>query len=185
MVYQGGQASLTMGALRRVVVAPLAGNRRRGLVVAGPLRAPCALGRTGTTRAKREGDGATPVGSFGLVGVYYRADRVPRPVTRLAAIPLRPDLGWCDDPADRSYNRPVRLPCPARHERLWRDDRLYDVVVVLDYNLARPRPGLGSAIFLHLAGPDFAPTAGCIAVAPAAMRRLLALVAPDTVVEVR
>jgi L,D-peptidoglycan transpeptidase YkuD (ErfK/YbiS/YcfS/YnhG family) len=177
--------SSTRGVLRRVVVAPLAGNRRRGLVVAGPLRVPCALGRAGTVRAKREGDGATPVGCFGLVNVFYRADRVPRPATRLAAAPLRPDLGWCDDPAERRYNHPVRLPFPAGHERLWRDDRLYDVVVVLDYNLARPRPGLGSAIFLHLAAPGFAPTAGCIAVAPDAMRRLLALIGSRTRLEIR
>ena len=87
--------------------------------------------------------------------------------------------------ADRRYNRPVRLPYPARHERLWRDDRLYDVVVVLDYNLARPRPGAGGAIFLHIATPDFSPTAGCIALQPDAMRRLLALVGPRTAIDVR
>ncbi len=177
--------SSTRGALRRMVVAPVAGNRQRGLLVAGPLRAPCALGRAGTRIGKREGDGATPVGRFGLVNVFYRTDRVPRPATRLPAVPIRPDLGWCDDPADRRYNRPVRLPYPASHERLWRADRLYDVVIVLDYNLAHPRAHAGSAIFLHLAAPDFSPTAGCIAVTPATMRRLLALVGPDTVIDAR
>jgi len=177
--------SATTGTLRRVVVAPAAGNRRCGLLVAGPLRAPCALGRAGTRNNKREGDGATPVGRFGLVNLLYRADRLPRPLTRLPATAIRPDLGWCDDPADRRYNRPVRLPCPASHERLWRGDHLYDVVVVLDYNLAHPRRGAGSAIFLHIAAPDFSPTAGCIAVSPNTMRRLLALVGSDTEVEVR
>jgi L,D-peptidoglycan transpeptidase YkuD (ErfK/YbiS/YcfS/YnhG family) len=103
----------------------------------------------------------------------------------LPAGPISPDLGWCDDPADRLYNRPLRLPYPARHERLWRRDRLYDVVVVLDYNLARPRRGAGSAIFLHISSPDMAPTAGCIAVAPAAMRALLRGLAQRTVIEVR
>jgi L,D-peptidoglycan transpeptidase YkuD (ErfK/YbiS/YcfS/YnhG family) len=168
-----------------VVVVPASDNRQRGLLLAGPLIAPCALGQAGTRLRKREGDGATPVGRTSSVGVFYRADRLPRPRTRLPAAPIRPDLGWCDDPTDRRYNRPVRLPFPASHERLWRDDGLYDVVVVLDHNLAHPRPGAGSAIFLHIAAADFAPTAGCIAVAPNAMRRLLALIGPATVVEIR
>lgn len=154
-------------------------------MVAASLSAPCALGRSGTRRHKREGDGATPAGRWHMVGVLYRADRVPRPPIQLPASPIRPDLGWCDDPADRRYNRAVSLPYPARHERLWRDDRLYDVVVVLDFNLAHPKPGAGSAVFLHVAAPDFAPTAGCIAVAPDTMRRLLALTGPRTVIEIR
>jgi L,D-peptidoglycan transpeptidase YkuD (ErfK/YbiS/YcfS/YnhG family) len=99
--------------------------------------------------------------------------------------PLKPDDGWCDDPADRRYNRPVHLPYAGRHEHLWRADRLYDVIVVLDYNLAHPRPGAGSAIFLHIAGPGFPATEGCIAVTPAAMRRLLSRMTPRTVIAVR
>ncbi len=172
-------------AIGRIVVAADAGEPRRGLLAAGPFTAACALGRSGIRADKREGDGATPAGRFALVHVFYRGDRLPRPATRLSVSPLRPDLGWCDDPGDRRYNRPVRLPCPAGHERLWRDDRLYDVVVVLDYNLAHPRRGAGSAIFLHIAAPAFAPTAGCLAVTPATMRRLLALAGPGTVVDVR
>ncbi|MEX0852555.1 MAG: L,D-transpeptidase family protein, partial [Bauldia sp.] len=159
--------------------------RRRGFMVAGFFGAACALGRSGIGRRKREGDGATPSGRFALVNVFYRADRLARPATRLPVAPFRRYRGWCYDPADRRYNRPVRLPYPARHERLWRDDHLYDVVVVLDYNLAMPRPGAGSAIFLHIATPSFAPTAGCIAVDPATMRRLLALVGPRTRIDVR
>ena len=159
--------------LVRIVVAPLAGNRQRCLLIAGSLRLPCALGRSGVGRDKREGDGATPAGGTGCRSPFSIApDRIPRPATRL---PVRadpaPDSGWCDDPADRRYNRPVRLPYAARHERLWRDDRLYDVVVVLDYNLARPLPGAGSAIFLHVAAPGFRPTEGCIAVTPAGHAR--------------
>jgi L,D-peptidoglycan transpeptidase YkuD (ErfK/YbiS/YcfS/YnhG family) len=169
----------------RALVRRSATDPRRGLLVAGGLVAPCALGRGGIRGLKREGDGATPAGRHAIVAVLYRADREPRPATRIPAAPLRPDSGWCDDPADRRYNRPVRLPYPGRHERMWRDDRLYDVVVVLDYNLAMPARGAGSAIFLHIATPAFSPTAGCIAVAPDVMRRLLARLGPGAVVEIR
>jgi L,D-peptidoglycan transpeptidase YkuD (ErfK/YbiS/YcfS/YnhG family) len=159
--------------MTRIAVVPAPSARSRGMVSVGGRLYPCALGRAGVTTRKREGDGATPAGSLRPVLVYYRPDRVRRPVTALPVTAIDPDCGWCDDPADRNYNRPVKLPYPAGHERLWRDDRLYDLVVVLDYNLANPRPGAGSAIFLHLAAPGFAPTAGCIAVTEPAMRRIL------------
>jgi L,D-peptidoglycan transpeptidase YkuD (ErfK/YbiS/YcfS/YnhG family) len=97
---------------------------------------------------------------------------------------IRPDLGWCDDPSDRNYNRPVRLPYPARHERLWRQDRLYDILVVIDFNVARPRPGGGSAIFLHVAGPDFAPTEGCIAIGRHHLERLIARIGQETILRI-
>ncbi len=174
-----------MNRLPSIVVAATGTTRRRGLLVADGLTVPCALGRSGIAGRKREGDGATPRGAWHPVTIFWRADRLGRPATVLPARPLRPDDGWCDDPADRRYNRPVRLPYAGRHERLWRDDRLYDVIVVLDYNLARPLKGAGSAIFLHIAAPGFAPTEGCIAVAPAAMRRLLARMDRRTVIEVR
>jgi L,D-peptidoglycan transpeptidase YkuD (ErfK/YbiS/YcfS/YnhG family) len=171
--------------LSRIVVSATGDRHRRGLLIAGALVARCALGRSGVAGRKHEGDGATPAGRLRPVTVFYRSDRVARPVTALAATPMRSDSGWCDDPADRNYNRPVRHPYAASHERLWRDDRLYDILVVLDYNLAAPRPGAGSAIFLHLARPDFAPTEGCIAVTEMAMRRLLARIGPGTVIDIR
>ena len=135
---------------------------------------PCALGRAGLASNKREGDGATPAGILRPLAVLYRPDRGARPQTRLPVGVIGPDSGWCDDPGDHAYNRPVRLPYPGRHEKLWRSDRLYDVIVVLDYNTAPTIRGAGSAIFLHIAREDFAPTEGCIAVAPDALRRLLA-----------
>ncbi len=133
---------------------------------------------------KREGDGATPVGAWPLREVFYRPDRVARPRTRLPVTPLRRDDGWCDDPADRNYNRRVRLPYPAGHERLWREDHLYDLVVVLGYN-DRPRAcGKGSAIFMHLATRGFGPTEGCIALRETDLRRLLAAARSRTLVSV-
>ncbi|MEX2319228.1 MAG: L,D-transpeptidase family protein [Bauldia sp.] len=137
--------------LRRIVVRRAPGKESRGVLAARGIRAEAALGRSGIARHKREGDGRTPTGRFRLVAVYYRPDRVDRPRTTLPVAAIRPDLGWCDDPADRRYNRPVRLPYPAHHERLSRNDRLYDIVVVLDFNLVRPHAGAGSAIFLHIA----------------------------------
>lgn len=157
----------------------------RGRVAIGPLRMPCALGRGGRRALKREGDGATPVGAWPLRGVLYRPDRVARPRTALPVSPIRPEDGWCDDPADRNYNCLVHLPYPAGCERLWREDGLYDLVGVLGYNDGPRVRGRGSAIFMHLATPDFRPTEGCIALHEAALRRLLAAARPGTVVCVR
>tara|TARA_Y100000815_G_scaffold172366_2_gene156730 strand:+ start:38307 stop:38795 length:489 start_codon:yes stop_codon:yes gene_type:complete len=154
---------------------------------------------------KREGDGATPVAAMRIVAGWFRADRMTRPQTALDLEPIGARDGWCDAPADPNYNRPVRLPFAASHERMLRDDRLYDVCLVLDWNLERgqakwkpvrrpaPRPTKktspfrrkrygGSAIFLHIARPGFPPTEGCIAVAPETMRWLLPRIGPQTVV---
>ncbi|QQP89653.1 L,D-transpeptidase family protein [Skermanella sp. TT6] len=125
----------------------------------------CALGRGGISAAKREGDGATPVGSFALRRVLYRPDRLAAPETALPVAPIAPDDGWCDDPADPDYNRPVKLPFAPRHEEMWRADGLYDVVVVIGHNDDPVVPGEGSAVFMHVAKPDYEPTAGCVALA--------------------
>lgn len=133
-----------------------------------------ALGRAGVTPAalKREGDGATPSGTFALRRVLYRADRLGRPDTGLPVQALSPEDGWSDDPADPLYNRPVTRPHPFSHETLWREDGLYDVVVVIGHNDDPVEPGRGSAVFVHVATADYAPTAGCVALA---MGDLLAL----------
>lgn len=157
----------------RLRVLPLPGDPSRGRLVGAGLALPCALGRSGLTRLKREGDGATPVGRFEILSGRYRADRglpVPAPVPLR---PIRPGDGWCDDVGDGRYNRPVELPCRASHEMLRRDDGLYDLVLILDWNVRRRVVGRGSAIFLHCARDGFAPTAGCIALRPADLRRLL------------
>lgn len=141
----------------------------------------CALGKGGIRADKREGDGATPTGCFALRRVLYRPDRLSTPpATVLPVAPLDPADGWCDDPAHGDYNRPIRLPHPARHEVMWRDDGIYDVVVVLGHNDDPPRPGLGSAIFLHVARPGYLPTEGCVALALPDLLDLLARCAADT-----
>ncbi|MBK3732197.1 L,D-transpeptidase family protein [Azospirillum brasilense] len=144
----------------------------------------CVLGRGGIRADKREGDGATPVGRFALRRVLWRPDRLERPETALPASPIAPDDGWCDDPADPAYNRPVKRPCAASHEELWRDDHVYDVIVVMGHNDDPVVPGLGSAVFMHVARPDRAPTAGCVALPLPDLLRLLKDCAPGTALTV-
>jgi len=146
----------------------------------------CALGRSGVIAAseKREGDGATPLGLWPIRRALYRPDKGPEPRTALKVAPIAPDDGWCDAPADPNYNLPVKLPYAASHERMWRDDALYDLVVVLGYNDDPPVKGRGSAIFLHVARPNYGPTAGCIALARADVLALLAAARPGDAVAV-
>jgi L,D-peptidoglycan transpeptidase YkuD (ErfK/YbiS/YcfS/YnhG family) len=156
------------------------GNPTRGWLIAGPLALPVALGRGGVKANKREGDGATPRGTFRLKRLWWRAERHARPATLLPAQRIKPDDGWCEDPSDRHYNRPVKLPPRAKADRLARADALYDFIVEIDHN-TRPRvAGRGSAVFIHVARPQFAPTAGCIALELSSLRRLLARVGPRT-----
>lgn len=153
---------------------------QRGTVRYQDLILPCVLGKGGILPAedKREGDGASPAGCYPLRWVFYRPDRMSAPTTQLLQIALNPEMGWCDDPTDPAYNRLVSLPCPARHEQLWRDDGLYDVILVLGHNDDPPRPGWGSAIFLHVARPGYLPTEGCVALAKDDVLALLARVKP-------
>jgi len=145
----------------------------------------CALGRSGISHDKREGDGATPVGRFVLRRVLYRPDRLAPPATRLPVAPIAGDDGWCDDPADPNYNRPVKRPYPASHEEMWREDDLYDVVVVMGHNDDPVVPGMGSAVFMHVATADYGPTAGCVALALPDLLRLLADCGPGDAIRIK
>jgi L,D-peptidoglycan transpeptidase YkuD (ErfK/YbiS/YcfS/YnhG family) len=155
----------------RVTSAP--GWRTRGLLTFRGASIPVALGRSGIAANKREGDGSTPRGRFTLVRLWWRADRIPRPRTRMPVRPIRTDDGWSEDPDDRRYNRAVKLTPESTADRLWRDDHLYDLVIELDHN-TRPRvKNLGSAVFIHVAREGFAPTAGCVALRMFDLHRLL------------
>lgn len=166
--------------LSRLTVAAAPGRRSRGILRAGGLLLPVALGRGGIRANKREGDGGTPRGRFRLVRLWWRADRQIRPPTRLPTRRIAEDDAWCEVPSDRRYNRPLKLAKSMQGDRLWRRDRLYDIVIEIDHNM-RPRvAGRGSAVFIHVARPGFAPTAGCVALAPGALRRLLGRVGPKT-----
>lgn len=125
----------------------------------------CALGRSGVQQDKHEGDGVTPVGRFPLRRLHQRADRVSGVTTKLPVRFISPTDGWCDDPTHPDYNRLVRLPFDASHEVMWREDLIYDLVIEIGQNDNPPVPGAGSAIFIHISKPDYAPTEGCVALA--------------------
>jgi L,D-peptidoglycan transpeptidase YkuD (ErfK/YbiS/YcfS/YnhG family) len=157
-------------ALKTLTVHP--GPRGRGWLAAGPVRIACALGPAGVVRIKREGDGGTPAGRFRLLWGYFRPDR-PRPLAGGVALrPMRHDTGWCENPSSRNYNRPVRAPGADATDRMWREDALYDLTFVLDQNFVARAKGRGSAIFFHIAREGLTPTAGCVVIPAAAMRRL-------------
>jgi len=139
---------------------------KRGPVVdwgQGPRRA--AIGLPGIAIKSGEGDGITPIGAFPVREIFYRADRIAKPQTSLPLRAIAKDDGWCDAPDDPNYNRLVKLPYPASTEQMWREDHLYDLVAVLGYNDDPVVPEKGSAIFLHLARPDYSHTQGCVALA--------------------
>lgn len=176
---------------RDLVVSALNRRSTNGVASIGPLRLQCGLGQSGRTRFKREGDGATPIGRWVVAGVLYRPDRVEGFLGHGAlggAIPVHRNDGWCDATGDRNYNRYVRHPYPTSAEQLWRDDHLYDVIVLLRHNW-RPRiQGGGSAIFMHLArevSGGLAPTAGCVSLRRRDLAIVLTKLRPGSAVVIR
>jgi L,D-peptidoglycan transpeptidase YkuD (ErfK/YbiS/YcfS/YnhG family) len=166
--------------LSSITVRRRPGESSRGWLIGGAVALPVAIGRGGIKANKREGDGATPRGVFRLKQLWWRAQRHPRPATLLPARRILPDDGWCEDPSDRRYNRRIKVAPRSKADRLARADNLYDYIVELDHN-TRPRiAGRGSAVFIHVARPGFAPTAGCVALDIKSLRRLLARLGPKT-----
>jgi L,D-peptidoglycan transpeptidase YkuD (ErfK/YbiS/YcfS/YnhG family) len=177
ITYQTGSRDRPLSA---ILIRAAAGDPRRGWLTAGGQTWPVALGRGGILANKREGDGGTPRGVFRPRQVWWRADRHARPRTHLPVRAIRPIDAWCEDPADRHYNQPVRREARQAGDRLRRGDHLYDFIVEIDHN-TRPRiAGRGSAVFIHAARPGFAPTAGCVALNIKTLRGLLARLGPRT-----
>jgi L,D-peptidoglycan transpeptidase YkuD (ErfK/YbiS/YcfS/YnhG family) len=168
---------LTFSLIR---VRPGVAGASRGVLLAGARAIPVVLGRSGIAANKREGDGATPRGRFGLIRLWWRADRLPRPRTRLPARRIDRALAWCENPADRRYNRPFRRSANEPGDRLWREDRLYDLVIEISHNACPRVAGRGSAVFLHVARPDRSGTAGCVALDGKDLQRLLRRLGPRT-----
>jgi len=174
------QRTMERTTLRSIRVSTRPGGRSQGWLFAGPLTLPVALGRTGIKADKRESDGGTPRGRFRPLRLWWRADRLPRPRTLLPVRLIGPDDAWCEDPHDRRYNQPFRRSANEPGDRLRRDDILYDMVIEIDHN-TRPRvAGRGSAVFIHVARPGFAPTAGCVALRPRDLKALLSRINPKT-----
>lgn len=171
--------------LNIITLQTLNASSTTGILSFGTQHIACSLGKGGINPQKREGDGATPIGNMSLLWVYYRPDRLPRPKTWLPTYPLSPTMGWCDEPRDANYNRRVSWPYNASAEQLWREDNIYDLIVVLDFNLHPRRKSAGSAIFWHLARDDFSPTAGCLAIEKIEMIKLLERCGSKTTIVVR
>jgi L,D-peptidoglycan transpeptidase YkuD (ErfK/YbiS/YcfS/YnhG family) len=166
--------------LNDLLIAPTRRGATQGTARLGALSVRCALGRGGISADKNEGDGSTPAGRFPVRRLLYRPDRVRDLACRISLLPMSPADGWCDDPADSAYNRLITRPYPGRHEALWREDAIYDLVLVIGHNDDPVLPGKGSAVFLHLAQPDCTPTDGCIAFARADFVALLEIMEPTT-----
>jgi L,D-peptidoglycan transpeptidase YkuD (ErfK/YbiS/YcfS/YnhG family) len=160
------------------------GKRREGWLLAGPRTIKVAIGRGGIKANKREGDGATPAGRYRLVRLWWRADRMPRPRTMLPARRITVADGWCEDPSDRRYNRPIRLLAGQTGDRLMRTDALYDLIIEIDHN-QRPRvASRGSAVFIHVARTDMTPTSGCISMSANMLQGLLPRLGPKTTITI-
>ena len=158
----------------------------RGKFSGNGLTCQCALGRGGVIGAaqKREGDGTSPQGLWRMKRVFYRPDRLARPDTALPVVPLREIDGWCDAADHALYNHPVTLPFSASHEKLWREDHVYDLIVELDHNSDPVVPARGSAVFFHLAHDDYRPTEGCVAISRDHMLQVLKNYRPETSIEI-
>jgi L,D-peptidoglycan transpeptidase YkuD (ErfK/YbiS/YcfS/YnhG family) len=164
------------GKVALLTVTAACASATVGMIKYRNLQFPVALGRGGLRALKKEGDGATPKGRWAIRMVYYRGDRMRRPRAAISVESIRPTFGWCDAVLNRNYNRKVAMPYAASAERLWRQDHLHDLVAVLGYNDLCRIKGRGSAIFMHVARRNFAPTAGCIALRREHLLRLLAAV---------
>lgn len=178
MIVKSRQSKFSNENRQIIAVRALSHGASRGVLMVGTSTFPCRLGRAGLSPRKREGDGATPLGCFALRRLFFRPDRVARPLRRPAATALNPRHGWCDDPASPVYNRLIARPFSWRHESMWREDGLYDLCFEIGYNDAPVRRGRGSAIFLHLMAEDGRPTEGCIALKRRDMNRLIARLEP-------
>jgi L,D-peptidoglycan transpeptidase YkuD (ErfK/YbiS/YcfS/YnhG family) len=171
--------------IARIFVHALPGRRSQGVVHVGFAAFPCALGRSGIRTDKREGDGATPRARLPLRRVFFRHDRIVKPMGLQCIWAIKPEDAWCDDVNDRRYNRLIRRPPGSAEECLTREDHLYDVVVELGWNDAPVRRRRGSAIFWHSARPGFTPTAGCVAIRREDFAKILPRLARNAVMVVR
>jgi len=167
-----------------LVVRAAPGKPNRAIVCFGPLTLPAAIGRSGRTVIKREGDGATPIAAMRLLYGFRRGERNGHLPTALPIKRIQSDMLWCDQPENANYNRLVKAPFKPSHEEMKRKDELYDICLVLDWNVTSRARNRGSAIFFHLIRPGYEPTAGCVAISVRDMRRILPHLRKGTILRV-
>ena len=144
----------------------------------------CALGKAGIKKKKLEGDNITPRGIFKITKIYYRADRIKNIQTSLKKIKIKKNVGWCDDPNSNFYNKEITLPTKFSHEKLYRKDNLYDLIVVLNYNMQPIKKNKGSAIFIHIANKFYKKTKGCIALKKEDLIKMLSQIKRTTKIKI-
>lgn len=161
-------------------------NPARALFEGPMTNFPCAAGKNGFIPMAdgREGDGKTPAGLYPIRRVFYRPDRLQLPVTQLKIDPILPDYGWCDDPAHPCYNQLITRPFTASHETLWREDAVYDLIIVIGHNDNPIIKGHGSAVFIHIAREGYQPTEGCIALSQTHLLKFLSLALPQDQIDI-
>ena len=144
----------------------------------------CALGKAGIGEKKREGDNVTPTGTFKIVKIYYRSDRVKKISSKLRLIEITKNMGWCDDPNSKNYNKLINLPSKYSHEKLFKKNNIYNVIVVLNYNMKPIIKNKGSAIFIHIAKNNYQPTQGCIALKKNDLLKLLSKISRNIKIKI-
>jgi L,D-peptidoglycan transpeptidase YkuD (ErfK/YbiS/YcfS/YnhG family) len=147
-------------------------------------RIKCAIGKRGIGNKKREGDKITPKGKFKIKTILYRKDRVSHFKSKITKLSIKKDMGWCDDPKSRKYNKLIELPFKGSAEKLYRKDNTYDIILVLNYNLNPIRKGKGSAIFIHVARKNYRNTLGCIAVSKKNLKKIIKKINKSTIVNI-
>ena len=144
----------------------------------------CSIGKNGKSKKKKEGDKKTPIGYFEIENLYYRSDRIKKPSTKLKCIKIKKNMGWCDDPKSKQYNKLVKLPFYQSREKLYRKDNIYDLILILDYNMDPVKKNKGSAIFIHVATKNYKKTEGCIAVNKKDLKQIVKKINKKTIINI-
>ena len=153
---------------------------KSGLLKYKDLKFRCALGKAGIGKKNKEGDNITPKGNFKILKIYYRKDRLKKITSKFKIIKITRNMGWCDDPNSKKYNQLIKLPTNYSYERLYRKENIYDLIIVLNYNIKPTIKNKGSAIFIHVASKNFNKTAGCIALKKSDLRKLIMVINKNT-----
>ena len=144
----------------------------------------CSIGKRGINIKKKEGDLITPKGIFKIMNIYYRKDKVKNILTNFKMIPIKKNMGWCDDPRSTKYNKLIKYPFSFKSEKLYRPDNIYDIVLVLNFNMRPIKKNKGSAIFIHVANRKFSPTKGCVAVKKTDLRKIIRFITKKTKIKI-
>ena len=144
----------------------------------------CSVGKSGIKNKKKEGDNITPKGIFKLLKLYYRADKIKKIDTELKKIKIKKNMGWCDDPESRYYNKEIKIPNNFSYEKLYRNDNIYDLIIVLSYNISPTIKNKGSAIFIHIAKDKYLPTEGCVALKKNHLIKILKEIKSNTLIKI-